>query len=150
MPALDPRRAILMSAMNRHYLKLWSVENRNYTVEQWTPSKDLPLNVLGGGLEKLYFNKDGIKRSGVAQVCKFFRGKHVNVPPLRTELCPMKPCANHARLHHALDSGPQKDIAPPVEDAHPVALRDSPRPRIAGVHFEQADFLHLLDRGQIR
>jgi hypothetical protein len=55
-----------MSAMNRDYLKLWSVENRNYTVEQWTPSKHLPLNVLGCRLEKLYFNQDGIKRSGVA------------------------------------------------------------------------------------
>jgi hypothetical protein len=72
MPALDFRRAILMSAMNRHYLKLWSVENRNYTVEQWTPSKHLRLNVLGCRLEKLYFNQDGIKRGGVAQVGKFF------------------------------------------------------------------------------
>jgi len=58
------------------------VENRNYTVEQWTPSKHLRLNrSQDGRLEKLYLNQDGIKRGGVAQVRKFFRSKYVNVPP---------------------------------------------------------------------
>ena len=139
-----------MSAKNRHYLKLWSVENRNYTVEQWTPSKYLPLNVLGCSLEKLYFNQDGIKRSRVAQVCKFFRRKYINVSSLRSELRPMQRCANHARLHRAVDSRPEKDVAPTIEGAHSVAIGDSTGSGIVGVHFQQADFLHLLDHGQIR
>ena len=68
------------------------MENGNYTVEQWRPSKHLRLNrPQDAGLEKLYFNQDGIKRGGVAQVGKFFRSKHINVPASRAELGPVKP-----------------------------------------------------------
>src|SRR5580658_3619215 len=64
-----------------------------------------PLLSLGCRLEKLYFNQDGIKRGGVAQVGKFFRSQHINIPSLRSEFRPMKPRANHARLQHAVHFG---------------------------------------------
>ena len=61
----------------------------------------------------------------------------------------MKPRANHARLHRAVDSGAQKYIAATVVSAHLIAIRDSTSPGIDAIHFEQADFLHLLNRRQI-
>jgi hypothetical protein len=52
------------------------MENRNYTVEQWIPSK-MPDRVCylvtsAGWPKKPYLNQDGIKRGGVAHVSKFF------------------------------------------------------------------------------
>jgi glycine cleavage system regulatory protein len=87
-------------------------------------------------LEKLYFNQDGIKRSGVAQVCKFFRSKHVNVASLLPELRPIKMRADDARLHGAVNSSPKKYIAARVEDANLIAVCDSARAGIAGIHLE--------------
>ena len=98
-------------------------------------------------MEKLYFNQDGIKGGGVAQVSKFFRSKHINVPVLRTQLGPREPRANHTGLQHAVYFGFQKYIATTVEDAHLVAICDAARSGISGIHLKQACFLHLLDCG---
>ena len=40
-------------------------------------------------LEKLHFNQDGIKRSGVAHVGKFFGSKDVNIAALTIKLGPI-------------------------------------------------------------
>ena len=101
-------------------------------------------------MEKLYFNQDGIKRSGVAQVCKFFRSKYINVASLLPELRPVKVRAYDAMLHGTVNSSTKKYIAARVEDANLIAVRNSPWAGIVGIHFEQTRFLHLLDHRQIR
>ena len=112
MPALDHRRAILMSAMNRYYLKpLECGKPQLYGRAVDTVQALASYIVLGCSLEKLYFNQDGIKRSGVAQVGKFFRSKHVNVTSLLPELRPIQPRTNNTWLYCAVNSGPQEYIA---------------------------------------
>ncbi len=87
-------------------------------------------------MEKLYFNQDGIKGSGVAQVCKFFRSKHINVAPLLPELRPIQPRTNNTWLHRTVNSGPQEYIASRVEDANLIAVGDSAWASVVDIHFE--------------
>lgn len=126
-----------MSAMNRHYLKpLECGKPQLYGRAVDTVQALRLICFLGCCLEKLYFNQDGIKRSGVAQVCKFFRSKYVNVAPLLPELCPIKVRADDAMLHGAVNSSTKKYIAARVEDTNLIAVRNSPRAGIVGIHFK--------------
>ena len=98
--------------MNRYYLKpLECGKPQLYGRAVDTVQALASYIVLGCSLEKLYFNQDGIKRSGVAQVGKFFRSKHVNVTSLLPELRPIQPRANNTGLYCAVNSGPQEYIA---------------------------------------
>ena len=113
-----------MSAMNRYYLKpLECGKPQLYGRAVDTVQALAAYIVLGCSLEKLYFNQDGIKRSGVAQVCKFFRSKHVNITSLLPQLRPIQPRTNNAWLHRAVNSGPQEYIASRVKDANLIAFR---------------------------
>jgi hypothetical protein len=126
-----------MSAMNRDYLKaLECGKPQLYGRAVDTVQALASYIVLGCSLEKLYFNQDGIKRSGVAQVCKFFRSKYVNVASLLPEFRPIKVCAHYAMLHGAVNSGSKKYIAARVEDANLIAIHDAAWTGIIGIHFE--------------
>jgi hypothetical protein len=81
--ALDFCRAILTRAKNATTSANGSMENRNYTVELWRPSKFMqPVGLLASRFGELHFNQDGIKRGRVAHIGKFFRGKDIDVASL--------------------------------------------------------------------
>ncbi len=67
----------------------------------------------------------------------------------RTQLGPMQPGRNHARLHRAIHPGSQQDVSATVEDAHHVAIDDTTGPGIGRAHLQQAGFFHLLDHRHI-
>src|SRR5258706_5379920 len=72
----------------------WSMENRNYTVEQWRASKiearSRSTCACGVLPKKLHLNQDGIKRGRVAHVREFFGCKHVNVSIAGCKFCPVQ------------------------------------------------------------
>jgi len=62
-----------MKTKNRYYLGSWEYGKwQLYGREVKTVQNQTLWLAQGAGFGKLYFNQDGIKRSGVAQVGKFF------------------------------------------------------------------------------
>src|SRR5713101_3905931 len=111
------------------------MENGNYTVEPRRPSKPRVPVAL---------------RSRVAQVRKFFGGKNVNVSTPGSQLGPVEPRADYARLHVPVHSSLQQDVSASIEHAHGVALGDPARSGIGPVDFQQAHVFHSLRYRKIR
>src|SRR6266850_6867582 len=98
---------------------------------------------------KLYFNQDGIKRCGVAQVGKFFGSEDVYILSVRTEFGPKKFGGDHAGLHHTVYSSAEQDISAPIKHSHPVSICNPSRSRIRAIHFQKTNLLHLLCYWQV-
>src|SRR5271154_5309485 len=126
------------------------MENRNYTVVQWTPSKIKGSVAQGSRSEKFHLNKDGIKGGGVAHVRKFLRSEHIYVPATPAELRPAETGADHPGLHRAIDLCFQQNVAATVEHPDGISLSDPPGVGIGRVQLQKSGFvLHLLDGGLV-
>ena len=91
----------------------------------------------------LHFNKDGIKRGGVAHVGKFFRSKHIHVSFVGRKLWPEQPGADYTRLNCAIDLRCQKHFSAVIEYSNLVAVRDAARAGIGSIHLQQAQLQDL-------
>jgi hypothetical protein len=76
-----------MKTKNRNYLGSWEYgkwQLYGRAVETVQTARSL----AGRRFSELYFNQDGIKRGGVAQVGKFFRGEHIHVSGFPSSIWP--------------------------------------------------------------
>src|SRR5580693_4479258 len=102
------------------------------------------------GRGALHFHEGRVKRSTAAHVREPRRGQHINVDAALRELRPAQSSANHSALHRAIDARTQKDLAPLIEDAHPVAIHYPARLCIFICNFQVVLMrFHLLMRGQV-